>query len=168
MTQQQEIAIRRAKPSDTAKIVAFVNNVWASERRINDISVIERFGNVGFLVAERDDAIVGLLGWQAENLVVRVTDFLVGSASERFDIGQPLLAEMEQAARELECEVTLLFLPRPAPPALIEFWETLGYEGQAVTDLPKAWKEAASKSHMEADDIVLLKKLRERRVLRPM
>ena len=75
MTQQQEIAIRRAKPSDTAKIVAFVNNAWASERRINDISVIERFGNVGFLVAERDDAIVGLLGWQAENLVVRVTDF---------------------------------------------------------------------------------------------
>jgi N-acetylglutamate synthase-like GNAT family acetyltransferase len=168
MAQEQKVRVRRAKPSDADRVVALVNDAWQDQQRIDDVAVIERFGSVGFLLAERDDAIVGLLGWQAENLVVGLTDFLVGSASDRFDVGRALLAEMEQAARELECEVTLLFLPRPTPPALVKFWEALGYESQVVADLPKAWQQAAKESRLGDDDTVVLKRLREGRVLRPM
>jgi N-acetylglutamate synthase-like GNAT family acetyltransferase len=168
MAEEHEIVVRRAKPGDVGNIVALVNSAWLGERKIDDTSVMDRLGSVGFLIAERDSAIVGLLGWQAENLVVRLTDFLVVSASERFDVGQALLAEMEQAARELECEAVLLFLPQPAPPALVEFWEALEYEFQVVADLPRAWQQAAQEIHLDDDDTVVLKKLRERRVLRPM
>jgi N-acetylglutamate synthase-like GNAT family acetyltransferase len=167
MAEEQGILVRRAKPGDVGNIVALVNNAWLSEK-INDGSVMERLGSVGFLIAERDGAVIGLLGWQAENLVVRLTDFLIGSASERFEVGQALLAEMEQAARELECEAILLFLPQPTPPALIEFWEAIEYESQVVADLPRAWQQAAKESQLDDTDTVILKKLRERRVLRPM
>jgi N-acetylglutamate synthase-like GNAT family acetyltransferase len=167
MAEEQGIIVRRAKPGDVGNIVALVNNAWLGEK-IDDDSVMERLGSVGFLIAERDGAVIGLLGWQAENLVVRLTDFLIGSASERFDVGQALLAEMEQAARELECEAVLLFLPKPTPPALIEFWEAIEYESQVVADLPRAWQQAAKESQLDDNDTVVLKKLRERRVLRPM
>jgi N-acetylglutamate synthase-like GNAT family acetyltransferase len=168
MAEEQGIIVRRAKPSDVDSIVALVNSAWSGEQKIDKMSVIERLGSVGFLIAERDSAIVGMLGWQAENLVVRLTDFLVGSVSDRFDVGQALLAEMEQAARELECEAILLFMPRPTPPALIEFWESLDYEAQIVADLPRAWQQAAKETQLDDNDTVVLKKLRERRVLRPM
>ncbi len=168
MLQQQEITVRRAKPGDAGKIAALVNHAWQGRLQIDEMAVIERLGNVGFLLAERDGVLVGMLGWQAENLVVRLTDFLVRSASERVVVGQALLAEMERAAGELQCEVSLLFLPRPAPPALVEFYTALGYEPQIVADLPKAWQEAAREGRLEDHDTVLVKKLRKDRVFRPM
>lgn len=168
MAQQQEITVRRAKPTDADRIVAFVNGAWQGQQKVDEMAVTERFGSVGFLIAERDDVLVGMLGWQAENLVVGVTDFLIGSASERLDVSHALLAEMERAAGELQCEVSLLFFPRPALPALVDFCETIGYEPQLVADLPKAWKEAAREGQVEDSDTIWLKKLREKRVLRPM
>ncbi|MDY7080538.1 MAG: hypothetical protein SXV54_26965 [Chloroflexota bacterium] len=166
--QTQEITVRRAKPSDAGKIAAFVNRAWGGQVKVDQMEVIERFGNVGFLLAEWGDTLLGMLGWQAENLVVRLTDFLIGAASERVAVSQALLSEMERAAGELQCEAALLFPPRPAPAALVEFYETLGYEHRVVGDLPKAWQEAAHEGQLEKSDSVLVKKLREKRVLRPM
>jgi N-acetylglutamate synthase-like GNAT family acetyltransferase len=168
MALEQEIVVRRAQVGDADKIVAFVNAIWQGRLEIDRMTVVERLGSVGFLVVEHDGGLVGMLGWQAENLVVRVTDFLVGAVTERVAIGQALLAEMEKAAAELECEVALLFLPRSAPPALIEFYETLGYETQVVADLPKAWHEAALERRLGGDDSVMVKQLRDQRVLRPL
>jgi len=168
MAQPQEITVRRARPSDAGKIAAFVNNAWQGQQEIDDMAVIERFGNVGFLLAERDNEIIGMLGWQVENLVVGLTDFLVKLASERIAVGQALLAEMERVANELQCEASLLFLPRPAPPALVEFWEPLGYKTQAVASLPAAWRAAAREGGLTDNDTVMVKKLRERLVFRPM
>ena len=168
MAQPQEITVRRARPSDAGKIAAFVNNAWQGQQEIDDMAVIERFGNVGFLLAERDNEIIGMLGWQVENLVVGLTDFLVKPASERIAVGQVLVAEMERVANELQCEASLLFLPRPTPPALVEFWEPLGYKTQAVASLPAAWRAAAREGGLTDNDTVMVKKLRERLVFRPM
>ncbi len=168
MVQRREITVRRAKVGDAGRIAAFVNRAWQGRMQVDELMVIERFGSVGFLLAERDGNLVGMLGWQAENLVVRVTDFLVGSVSERVVVGQALFAEMERAAAELQCEAALLFLPRPAPPALVECCRALGYEPQAVIDLLKAWREAAREGRLEYSDTVLVKQLRDTRVLRPL
>ncbi|HET89779.1 MAG TPA: hypothetical protein ENN99_03435 [Chloroflexi bacterium] len=166
--EQRGIMVRRAKPSDTGKIAAFVNQAAQGRLQIDEGAIVARFGNVGFFLAERDGALLGMLGWQAENLVVRVTDFLISSISEREEVGQALLSEMERSARELECEVILLFLPRPTPPSLIQFYQTLEYESQTVAELPKAWLEAAREAGRRDDETMMLRKLREKRVLRPM
>ncbi|MCP4542538.1 MAG: GNAT family N-acetyltransferase [Chloroflexi bacterium] len=168
MTQQQEITVRRAKPSDAGKIAAFVNNAWHSAEEINERTVIERFGTVGFLLAERDNELIGMLGWQVENLVVGLTDFLINPASERITIGQALLADMERFADELQCEAALMFLPHPTPPALIEFCKTLQYESRTIASLVPAWQITARERGLGDDDTVMIKKLSDRRVLRPM
>jgi len=168
MAQQQEITVRRAKVRDASRIAAFVNRAWQGRVKVDELTVIERLGSVGFLLAERDGDLVGMLGWRAENLVVRVTDFLVGPVSERVAISQALLAEMERAAAELQCEAALLFLPRPIPFTLVEFYKMFGYEPQIVADLPEAWRDAAREGQLDVDDDVLVKQLRDKRVLRPL
>ena len=168
MAQQQEIVVRRAKVRDASKIAAFVNRARRGQSEVDELMVIERLGSVGFLLAERDGILLGMLGWQAENFVVRVTDFLIGSVSERVVISKALLAEMDRAAAELQCEAALLFLPRPALPALVEFCKMLGYESRIVADLPAAWRDAARGGQLEGDEAVLVKKLSEKRVIRPM
>ena len=166
--EQQEITIRRAKPSDADKIAAFVNNAWHRPQEVDEEVVLRRFGTVGFLLAERDDELIGMLGWQVENLVVGLTDFLINPAAERIAIGQTLLAEMELFAQELQCEAALMFLPRPTPRALIEFCETLEYESQTIASLVPAWQTTARERGLGDADTVMIKKLSDRRVLRPM
>jgi N-acetylglutamate synthase-like GNAT family acetyltransferase len=166
--EQQEITIRRAKPSDAEEIAAFVNNAWYRPQKIDQETVLRRFGTVGFLLAERNDELIGMLGWQVENLVVGLTDFLINPAAERITIGQTLLTEMEGFAQELQCEAALMFLPRPTPHALIEFCETLEYESQIVASLLPAWQATARERGLGDNDAVMVKKLSERRVLRPI
>ena len=167
MAQELEIKVRRAKARDAELIAAFVNRALQGQAMIDRLAVIQRLGSVGFLLAERNGELLGLLGWQAENLVARVTDFLVWPSSERVPAGRPLLAAMEQAAGELQCEAVLLF-QRPSDDAqVLEFWKTFGYEPRMVADLPKVWQEAAREALSGDDRTVLVKQLRDRRVVRP-
>lgn len=168
MVAQPQLKVRRARPADARRIAAFINSAWKGQKQVDAMAVIERFGSVGFLLAEQDDVLVGMLGWQIENLVARVTDFLIGPGAERESIGQALLTQMEREARVLECEAAILFLPRPTPPALINFYRNFGYEPHLVSELPKAWKEAAQEGGLREHETVMLKKLREKRVLRPI
>ncbi len=164
----QEITVRRAVVGDANEIAAFINRAWQARTAVDREAVIERLGNVGFLVAERDGVPVGILGWQVENLVVRVTDFLVWPAYEGAAAGRALFAHMEQAAQELQCEAALLFLPRSLSPQMAEFLRTLGYTPQVVASLPRPWREAAYEGRFGSDDEIFVKKLRADRVLRPI
>ncbi len=153
---------------DSGAIAAFVNRALKGPAAVDEQAVIERFGSVGFLLAERGGDLLGMLGWQAENLVVRVTDLLIWPASERVAVGRALLSEMERAAAELQCETALLFLPPSSPPALIEFCRTLGYEPRVVADLPKVWQQAAREARVADDETVWMRQLRAGPVVRPL
>ena len=164
----QDVTVRRAKPSDAGNIAAFVNRGRKGQAVVDEMTVIERFGNVGLMVAEQGGDLVGILGWRAENLVARVTDLLIAPGSGGVVVARALLSEMEQAAVELQCEVAFLFLPRPYSPKLIEFCGSLGYEPQVAASLPKAWQDATREVRIDGDDPVLLKQLRSGRVARPL
>ena len=97
MAQQQGITVRRAGARDAGAIMEFVNRILAGRSSIDRQTVLERFGHVGLLLAERDSQLIGILGWRAENLVVRISDILIWPASARVAGAQALFAEMEQA-----------------------------------------------------------------------
>ena len=168
MAQEQGIIVRRAKPSDASRIAAFINRV-VGKQSVDDLTIIESFGDEGFLLAERGDSLVGILGWRAENLVVRVTHLLIWPAAEHITAAPALFSEMENNAASLQCEASLLLSPGSAlSPRQIEFFGELGYKPQAVASLPKAWREAAREAKLDDEDPVLVKQLRDRRVLRPL
>lgn len=166
-----EIKVRRARLLDAEAIATFVNaaqGVGPGERaRITRRAVAERFGQIGFMVAERESEILGLLGWQVENLVVRVTDFLLASGGEPLQVGHALIDKMEAEGRDLQAEAVILFLPVNPHPRLIAFWERFGYEFQAVGQLQKAWREAVLERNRDARG-AMVKRLREDYTRRPI
>lgn len=166
MAQVSEILIRRARPADVEKIAAFVNQVRPQGPPVTKDVVLQRLGLVGFFVAEADQEIIGLLGWQVENLVARVADFLIYPHRFRISAGRALLAEMEKTARELQAEAAILFMPANTPQEVIDFWEAFGYGFKEVANLPRAWREAVREANPVAEWVVL-KQLRTDRVVRP-
>ncbi len=167
MNETSEIIVRRARPSDAERIAAFVNRAGVGKKPVTTEDVLQRFGGVGFLLAEMDGKVVGLLGWQVENLVARVTDFLIFPARLRLVAGRALLTAMEEAAQELLCEAAILIVPASVSPEVLEFWETFGYTLRDIASLPRAWREAAREANPETDRVVL-KQLREERILYPV
>ncbi len=167
MGQVPEITVRRARPSDAERIAAFVNRARPQGKRVTREAVVARLGKVGFLIAEADGEIVGLLGWQVENLIARVADFMISPNRYRVTAGHALLTTMEQAAHELQAEAAILFVPADIPREVLAFWEAFGYGFREVASLPRAWREAAREAY-PAGEWVVLKQLRQDRVLRPM
>lgn len=166
-----EIKVRRARLLDAESIATFVNaaqGVDPGERsRITRRAVAERFGQVGFMLAERDGEMLGLLGWQVENLVVRVTDFLLSAGENPMKIGQALIDKMEADGQDLQAEAVVLCLPASPNPKLIAFWERFGYEFQGVAQLQKAWREAVLERNHNAHG-AMVKRLRQDSVRRPV
>ena len=119
-------------------------------------------------MAKDGEELVGVLGFQVENLIARVTDFVISPASFRTAAGGVLLETMEQIARELECEAAVL-LPSPnVPPAVDSFWRGFGYEARMIADLPPAWREASTDSRLDALSQLLVKPLHTSQVARPL
>jgi dephospho-CoA kinase len=59
---------------------------------------------------------------------------------------QVLIGEVERASRELQCEVSLLFLP-PSLARQYAIWNTMGYQTRSIASLGvRAWQEAAMES----------------------
>jgi dephospho-CoA kinase len=78
-----------------------------------------------------------------------------------------ILNEVERSSRDLQCEVSLLFLP-PKLARREETWREMGYESRTIESLGvRAWQEAAQES-MPEGSVLLFKQLRKDRVLRPV
>ena len=161
-----EVKVRRANLADAQSIADFVN-ASRSSSHVTRNTVMERFGQVGFMIAKKKKKIIGLLGWQVENLVVRVTDFLLGSTAIRNDTGHALISAMEAEGATLLAEAAMLFLPPNPSESLIRYWEFIGYTYQKVQDLHRAWREAAAEWNPEAEG-VMVKRLRESLTNRPI
>lgn len=164
---RSEVQVRSARLEDSSAIADFINAARPNGTPVTRSAVIERFSSVGFLLAEQRERIVGLLGWQVENLVVRVTDFLIAPAMDRLVAGRILITKMENQGRSLQAEVTILFLP-PAPSQdLIEYWEFFGYQHRPVADLPRQWRAAVREWNSQVAG-VMIKQLRTSLVGRPI
>lgn len=131
-------------------------------------SVLERFGAKGlWLVRDANEDVVGLAGWRAENLIARIDDFLVFPFEFYESAGKVLLESIENAARELQCEVSMLFVPLDASPRLVSFCRNCGYTRPEGEALPRVWQETIQEA-AERDRYLMLKQLREDLVTRPM
>jgi len=161
-----EIQVRKARFKDADTIADFVNKARPGSA-LKRIDVAERFSQVGFVLAESNEQMVGLVGFQVENLVIRITDFLVAPVADRVAVGRMLIAEMEQNAHQLEAEAAMLFLPANPSRDLLAYWESFGYKYRAVTEMPKVWREAANEwDKTQAGAIV--KQIRQDMVRRPV
>lgn len=162
-----ELIVRRGTPRSSNEIAEFFNQFSENGKMIDRRDIMEAFGEKAFLVLQAGEKMIGILGWQVENLIARTVDLRILD-NVPYDKAIPLLiSEMERASGELQCEISLLFLS-PKMANLNQIWHQLGYEIRSPDDLKViAWASAARDS-MPLDSILLFKKLRQDRVLKPI
>jgi len=162
-----EILVERARPRQASQIAAFINRLSADDHHLDREDIMAAFGEKAYLLLKRGTRIVGLVGWQVENLVARTADVFLEPGLSLDDSMSLLLAEVERASSELQCEVSLLFLS-PDLASHRSLWHNLGYEPRSIQSLGvRAWQEAAIES-LPAGAVLLFKQLRKDRILQPI
>jgi dephospho-CoA kinase len=162
-----ELVVERPGPKQASEIAEFITRASKGRRTLERKDIMEAFGEKAYLVLKVDEKIVGLAGWQVENLVARTDDVYLTSGIPLEEAMRTLMEQVETNSRELQCEISLLFLaPHLARHASI--WQALGYESRSIDDLGvRAWQEAARES-LPDGTVMLFKQLRKDRVLRPV
>jgi len=160
-----DFAVKRGLPRDTETIAALMTRLCVVE--IDSSGVMEAFGEKAFFILQLGEKLVGLAGWQVENLVTRVTDLCINSEVSPADGLKALVEEIEKASKSLQSEASLLFLNAELA-AHENIWKNLGYEKRTPQSLGiQAWEDAA-KEKLSAGKTLFFKQLRMDRVLRPI
>ncbi len=162
-----ELIVQRARPSQARELAELITRLSNGGMSMTSADIMAAFGEKAFLVLRTERRPIGLVGWQVENLVARTLDVFLEDRISVEKAMRALMEEVERASRNLQCEASLLFLP-PDLAKKQAVWSDLGYQQSTVEALRvRAWQEAARES-MPDGTVLLYKKLREDRVLRPV
>ena len=161
------IEIQRGGPGDAEMLAGFINAIGNPPQPLTRLDVMMAFGEKAFLYAVSDGKPVALAGWQVENLVTRVSELYIDSSSPAAVL-RPLLNAVEEASGDLQSEAALLFVTPTLNNTAAAVFKQAGYALTEVDDLRFAvWKSAAKESQPPGT-VLLVKPLREGRVLRPL
>ncbi|MCU0495968.1 MAG: dephospho-CoA kinase [Anaerolineae bacterium] len=161
------VQIKRGMPNNAEQIAQFINRM--SGQTLSRMDVMMAFGQKSYLVATNtSDQLIGLAGWQVENLITRVDEFYLDPTVRKDATINAILAAMEQASRELQSEVGFVFLPINASAELLQIFADHGYTVTTPKEMKvPAWREALQEVNLTQQQI-LHKRLRKDRVLKPI
>ena len=161
------VTIKRGMPGNAETIAGFIKN--ATGKDIDRMDVIMSFGQKSYLLADNSGgATVGLVGWQVENLITRVDELYIKDNAQQEPVIYAMVKAIEDASRELQSEVSFIFLPPGTTDTTVEYFVKSGYELTTVKDIKiPAWREAVQEVFVD-DMKILTKKLRKDRVLKPI
>ena len=161
------LSLQRGKPRDSQKIADLITRLSKGKRAMNKDEVMEAFGDKAFLLVQMDADLVGVAGWQVENLVARTLDLYLDSKATADKALPLILEEVERASSDLQCEASLVFPPME----LVGFdtvWKQMGYERRTPESLGvQAWTDSAIEA-LPKGGALFFKQLRTDRVLRPI
>jgi dephospho-CoA kinase len=162
-----ELSVQRGRPRDSVNIAALITHLSSGTRPQSQDDIMAAFGEKAFLLLMANKQLVGLAGWQVENLVARTTDLYLDPGIPVERALKILVTEVERASQDLQCEASLFFLP-PQLAGHEPVWKELGYIRRTPQTLGiQAWQDAAIESQ-PPNTILLFKQLRQDRVLRPI
>lgn len=163
-----DLAIERGGPGDAQKIADFINEMRKDGKVLTSTDVLMAFGQKAYFLATSTGMVVGLAGWQVENLITTVDEFYLRSGVPPTRIVAGLIDHIEDASAQLQSEVSFLFVANDLPGDTVQHFIDAGYEAGNVEDVKvQVWREAAS-ALQPPDTRMLTKRLREDRVLKPI
>ncbi len=156
----------RAMPKHAGHIANFLNKGKPVEEKLEDLDVLERFGDNAYYLLMEEDEIIGLVGWQVENLVALVKEFVIISKDDMNKGIRLLIKELESSSQALNTEVVYVKVDVNYSSKTV--WRDLGYQLIDIDDVKvNIWKNAARKL-VEDGYYLMFKELRSDRVLHPM
>lgn len=167
VTATGEFSVKRGKPRNSAAIAELITRLSKGKRKMTADDIMEGFGDKAYMLLQLNGKLVGLAGWQVENLVTRTTDIFLEEHVNLQKALETLIKEVERASGELQSEASLIF-PTKELTTLEETWKHLGYEKRTPEMLGvQAWQDSATES-LSSESTLLFKQLRQDRVLRPI
>ncbi len=164
---QRAIVVRRARRTDLKQMAALINASSGGALDYDEAQMMERLFSKGYLLALHGKELIGLVGWQTENLVAGIDDFFVKENKYWPIIGKILMDYIEEAVAELSCEAGLVFLHKKAAAAAKKMLKDRGYITKKPKEMVKAWREAAEDWQAE-DTILLVKQYLDRPIMTPL
>jgi dephospho-CoA kinase len=163
---QTNLTVLRGRPRDSESIAALINRVKKPMPAVTRNDIMAEFGEKAYLLVKAGDQMVGVAGWQVENLVARTTEIVIDPAAPAGQVLPVLVTEMERSSKDLQCEAALIFIPTDL--SVDSIWQSLGYERRTPQSLGVAvWQEPAAET-IKPGQILFFKQLRQDRVLRPI
>lgn len=160
------IQIIKGGPKQAADMATFLKSVKGSEFTRNDI--LMKFGQRAYLLAYSGSTIIGLAGWQIENLITRVTEILMLPTAPKERILGEMVESIEKSSLDLQSELSLLFIEEALTGEVEKPLRMLDYERTNPSEFRVPdWRDAVEESAPEGT-VLFAKKLREDRILRPM
>ena len=160
------LTVRRAKRQDVRTLTAIMKGTMRWRTPPSEEQVLDMLFDKGYWLAMSRKG-GGLTGWRAENLVMCIDDFYVYPPQYYPQIGGPLLETVETEAKALSCEVAIAFLEEGIAPQAVQFFESQGYARQQTQDLFSIWRTVVQE-FLTANRFMMVKKLRERPIMRPI
>jgi dephospho-CoA kinase len=162
-----EFIVQRGRPRDSAEIAGLITRLSNGVRSQTADDIMAAFGEKAFLLLMLEKQLIGMAGWQVENLVARGSDIYIDPSVPVDKALRIIATEVERASQDLQCEAALFFLP-PQLAGQETVWKELGYSRRTPQTLGvQAWQDAAIESQ-PPNTILLFKQLRQDRVLRPI
>lgn len=160
------VEIKRGTPKNADQIAQFINA--ATGKHLSRMDVMAAFGEKSYLLAESGGRTLGLAGFQVENLITRMDEFMLTPDAPADTVAPQLIRAVEEASKELQSEVGFVYLPMSATAPVLQAFANNGYERMEVEQIKiPAWREAAAESQPPNTQI-MAKKLRAERVLKPL
>ena len=162
-----DIIVRRARPSDVPSILLLIQRATAGAVKIKRGELLIALGDRGYLIGQQGADISAVVGWNSENLIARIDQIYVYPPEAAGVAGPAVLQEIEETAVSLMCEVILAFPPNGIAPAVLKLFLDKQFEEVDLARLPDAWQSATADSQPE-NTFILMKKLRDTRVMKPI
>lgn len=163
----QHLEIRRALRGDIAPIASLVENATQARMQPDETEVTEWLFSKGLWVAYQEGTLVGVIAWQAENLVSVTDVFYISPDRPYTEAGTRLLETIEAEARTLMCETNVVLLPGGPSEMVLPILRQLGYEAKPFVELHSIWREVLSE-FTDGESELMVKTLRDRMVMRPL
>jgi hypothetical protein len=162
------LEVRRGMPDNFKDIASFIQQV--SGRTVTRSDIMMASLEKSYLVLQNAESqIVAVMGWTVENLVTRSNEYYMRGSADIPKVVNIMVAAVENASSELQSEAAFLFFDTATSDAIIQAFEQNGYEAVVPSDIKvPAWREAVQESMEDTTKVILMKKLREDRVLQPI
>ncbi|MGD9046782.1 MAG: hypothetical protein PVF77_01900 [Anaerolineae bacterium] len=163
----EHLEIRRALRGDIAHIASLVENATQARIQPDETEVMDWLFSRGLWVAYQEGTLVGVIAWQAENLVSVTDVFYILPDGPYTEAGTRLLETIETEAKTLMCETNVVLLPGGLSEVVLPILQRLGYEARPFTELHSIWREVLSE-FTDGGSELMVKTLRDRMVMRPL
>ena len=135
-----QIEVRRSRRSDLDALAVAIAKRENLARPLSREEALRRFGTGGYRIALEGKHIIAFAAWEVENLVA-MTRELWAESNYVASLALPRLLDLiEEEARGLLCEVSVIFLEVSAPSYLSEQVGDWGYRPTVVANLHPLWQ----------------------------